>query len=190
VAKMQFTGGLPKYNLLAENSFKGVGNFGFPGGENSEFKINEKTILFNSFFAGKNHFNENYIDHSEADEIFFQIIILTDFVDTLNYKHLSSEVISRNHPDYFGQGFYKTKNAKIDYVAFLTADRSSYAIINTRLFDLKYGKTILIAPQRNKSLRSMQINSPKLSSKQVEDYTKKLLDREDIKLFFNAKGNI
>ena len=111
-------------------------------------------------------------------------------MDTTNYSHVLSEIISRNHPDYIGQGFYRTKENKIDYTAFITADRNAYAIIDMRLFDLKRGKTILIAPQTDHSIRSMQIQSPQLSSDQMEDYTKSLLEKEEVVSFFTAKGNI
>lgn len=181
---------VPKYDILVVNSFNGVGNFGYPGGEGLELKIDNKTILFNSFFVGVNAFNENYVGENKKDEVFFHIVILTDFIDTTNYSHLLSEIISRNHPDYIGQGFYKTKKNKIDYTAFITADRNAYAIINMRLFDLKYGKTILITPQQDGSIRSLQIKSPILSKDEIENYTKGLLEKENIKMFFMAKGNI
>lgn len=181
---------VPKYDLLAKKSFKGVGNFAYPGGEGSELKIGAKTILFNSFFVGTNFFNQNYIAKKAKDEVFFHILVLTDFVDTLNYSHVSSEIVSRNHPDYVGQGFYKTKTNSIDYSAFITADRNSYAIVNMRLFDLKYGRTIIIAPQTDNSFRSMQIESPPLSSEQIENYTKKLIEKAEIREFLTRKGTI
>lgn len=190
---LPFTSGIfpvPKYDILIANSFKGVGNFGYPGGEGVELKIENKTILFNSFFVGANVFNENYIGKNNQNEVFFHIIVLTDFIDTVNYSHLLSEIISRNHPDYIGQGFYKTLENKIDYSAFITADRNTYAIINMKLFDLKYGKTILIAPQNDGSMRSLQVKSPVLSKDDIEEYTKSLLEKEEIKMFFTAKGNI
>lgn len=180
----------PKYDLLVDKSFNGVGNFGLSGGEGNELKIEDKTILFNSFYAGKNAFNQAYLDDNKPNEIFFHIVVLTDLIDTLDYTHLMSGVVSRNHPDYIGQGFYKTKESRIDYAAFITADRNAYAIVNMRLFDLTKGKTILIAPQKDKSFRSMQIDSPSLSREEIEGFTKTLLETEDVRRFFTAAGNI
>ncbi len=122
--------------------------------------------------------------------MFFHIIVLTDFVDTVNYSHVLSEVVSGNHPDYIGQGFYNTANNRIDYSAFITSDRNAYAIVDMRLFDLTKGKTILIAPQKDKSLRSMQIDSPPMSSKEIEAYTKALVVRKGVKEFFVGEGSI
>jgi hypothetical protein len=180
---------VPDYNRPAANSFKGVGNFGYPGGTDAELHIDGKTILYNSFFAGANKWNNASLKNKK-NEIFFQIILVTDTVDTINYSHTGSEIISRNHPHYIGQGFYRTKNQKIEYVAFQTADRQSYAIVNMRLFDLSLGKTILIAPQTDESLRSMQINSPNLSSEEIELYTDSLISLPPIRQFFTQNGTI
>ena len=180
----------PEYDLLGENSFKGVGNYGLSGGEGLEIKVEDKTILFNSFFVGKNSFNKDYLDANQSNEIFFHIVVLTDFVDTVNYSHLLSEIVSRNHPDYIGQGFYKTQDNRIDYSAFITANRNAYAIVNMRLFDLTHGKTILIAPQKDRSFRTKQIKSPNLSSEEIDDYTRSLLKKEEIIRFFSFGGSI
>ena len=179
----------PKYDLVGKESFKGVGNFGFPGGDGFEKKIGTKTLLYNSFFAGKSVVTQPFVAN-DKDGVFFHIVVLTDFVDTVDYTHLSSEIISRNHPDYIGQGFYKTQNNTIDYVAFVTADQHAYAIVNTRLFDLSFGETILVAPQKDKSLRTLQIQSPALSSTTIDAYTDQLLQQQKVVDFFTYSGNI
>lgn len=180
---------VPNYDLIGKGSFTGLGNYGYTGAQGYFKKVKDKKILFNSFFVMKNTLNNIPIDEKE-NLIFFQIIMLTDYIDSQNFTHLGSEIISRNHPDYIGQGFYKTKNNKIDYAAFITHDQNSYAIINTRIFDLKYGKTILIAPQKDKSLRSMQIVSPILSSKEIDEYTDLLLRKKEVIQFFTHEKNI
>lgn len=146
-------------------------------------------MLFNSFFVGKNKWNTVEIGE-EKDEVFFHIVVLTDHIDTIEYKHLSSETISRNHPDYIGQGFYKTTNNQVDYCAFITAERKTYAIINMRLFDLSHGKTILVTPQKDRSLRKMQVMSPVLSSSRINEYTDTLLEKAEVIAFFTAENNI
>ncbi|MBP7166489.1 MAG: hypothetical protein KBB64_02410 [Bacteroidia bacterium] len=180
---------VPTYDLVGKGSFRGVGNFGFPGGEGSELKINDKTILYNSFFAGANPFNKAFID-GKKNEVFFQIIVLTDTVDTVNYSHVGSEVISRNHPNYIGQGYYKTKSQKIEYIAFQTADRHAFAMVNMRIFDLSLGRTILIAPQKDQSFHSKQINAQILSSEEIENFTDSLLKVPQIIQFFTQDGTI
>ena len=179
----------PHYDLVGEGSFKGVGNFGLSGGDDNELKLGDKTILYNAFYVGASEVNQAFLGEKK-DEVFFQIMVLTDFVDTVNYSHVLSEVVSRNHPHYIAQGSYKTKASSIDYAAFITADRNAYAIVNMRLFDLNLGKTILIAPQKDGSFRSMQLPSPPLSKDDVEGYSKQLLLREEVQDFFNQEGGI
>lgn len=178
---------VPDYKLPYKD-FRGMGNHGALT-ETNKKSIGDKTILYNSFFVRRNKFNEAYIEEKE-DEVFFHIIVLTDYIDTLSFSNAGSLVSSRDNPHLIGEGFFATKNNKIDYVSFITADRDMYAIVNMRLFNLKYGKTILISPQKDGSLRSMQIESPILSSKDIDTYTDKLLEEKQIRDFFLAKGNI
>ncbi|MBU2938301.1 hypothetical protein KO494_01995 [Lacinutrix sp. C3R15] len=174
---------VPNYNLVGEGSFKGLATL------YEELKLEDKNIIMNGFSIGKNELNKNRLKNTK-DEVFFQILVLTDTIDTINYKLNQSIVISRNHPDYLGQGFIKTKNNRIDYLAFQTAENNAYAIINTRLFDLNYGKTILIAPQKDKSLKSMQIKSSQISSDSIKSYTNELLLDKEIIHFFKKNENI
>jgi len=168
---------VPKYDLLGKGSFKGLGIIG------DKFPMKNKTIVMNSFFVKKNEFNKHRLK-DKKDEIFFQIIISTDTIDNVNHNLSGNFVLSRNHPDYLGQGFIKTKNNRIDYLAFQTPENNAYAIINTRIFDLNYGKTILIAPQKDKTLKSLQIKSPELTSDSILEYTKKLIKENKIIEFF------
>lgn len=176
---------VPKYELLGKESFKGVGN----GGNFSGVDVNGKKILYSYFLVNKNALTQDFVGN-KPNEVFFTIVTLTDFIDTINYTHAGVQVISRNNPDYIGQGFFRTRNDEIDYTAFLTANRDEYAIINMRLFNLKNGRIILIAPQKDGSLRSMQINPPILNDQELNDYINKILKQEDVKQFFTDKNNI
>lgn len=174
---------VPNYNLIGEGSFKGLATL------YEELKWKNKNIIMNGFSVGKNQLNKDRLKNSK-DEVFFQILVLTDTIDTINYKLNQSIVISRNHPDYLGQGFIKTKNNRIDYLAFQTAENNAYAIVNTRLFDLNYGKTILIAPQKDKSLKSLQIKSTPMTTDSIKSHTQKLLLDKEIIEFLKKKENI
>ena len=126
--------------------------------------------------------NEEYL-HGREDEVFMHILVLSDTIK----PDTQSVIWSRNYPDFYGQGSMKTKSATIEYASFLTAERSAFAIVNTRLFNLNYGKTILVAPQPDGTLRSMQIKSPELSNQTVKKYTAELLRREGVRRFFQKK---
>ena len=141
----------------------------------------------NSFFVAT---GEGMDDSESYNEIYFHLLVLTDRIDTVNYTHASSIVISRNHPDYVGQGFYQTENNRIDYFAFTTQSGDSYAIINTRLFNLSDGQTILIAPQKDRTLRSMQLQMPQQFAETIDSYSEELLLRKTVREFFLGSGSI
>lgn len=178
----------PDYDLLGEKSFGGVGTFGI-NGDGDEKKIQGKTFLYNSFYVGSSAITKPFVGQ-EPERVFFQIIVLTDFVDPVNYTHQQKLAFSRNHPNYMGEGFYKTQNNQIQYLAFLGANQDSYAIVNMRLFNLKNGRTVLIAPQKDGSIRSKQIDSPPLTSVEIDPFTDDLLKRPEVVEFFTASGNI
>lgn len=176
---------VPQYDLTGPDSFKGVG----VGGNFTGIDLDGKRIVYSYFFVNKNTLNAPYLA-DKPDEVFFTLILLTNLVDTVGFSHADVHVVSRNNPDYVGQGFFKTANDQIDYVTFLTAERDAYAIVNLRLFDLKYGRTVLIAPQKDGSLRSMQADGPLLESGEVDRYVQSLLERPDVHAFFMDDGAI
>ena len=171
------------YKLLGANSFKGLGS------ASNVKKINHKNISYSSFFIKKNDLNNKVLGSKKSD-VFFNILVLTDTLDLKNHKLSSSEINSRNHPNYIGQGMYKTKNNQIDYLAFKTADNSSFTIINMRLFDLKFGSTILIAPQKDKSLRSLQVKMPVMEYEELDTKIDSLINTQQVIDFFSKKSNI
>lgn len=171
---------VPRYDLIGKESFNGLGN------KTGEFQMKNKNLLMNSFFISNNTLNEKRLN-SRKDEIFFQIIVLTDTISNEN----QSVVLSRNHPDYFGQGFVRTINNRIDYLAFQTAENNSYAIVNTKIFDLNYGKTVLVAQKKDKTLRFLQIDQKRIiTSDSIVNYTEKLLLDKKVVDFFEQKGSI
>lgn len=181
--EQEFSGGIfavPKYNLVGENSFIGLG---YDGNFNG-LTLNNKKFLYNCFYATKNKFNKTFIKNTEQD-IFFIIAISTDFVDLEKFSHSRSLISSRNHPNYLAKGYYKTQQNTIDFNAFITGDRDAYAVINERIFDLTIGKMILIVPQKDGSLRSMQLEIPVLSIEKTKDYVEQMLkeNNEMIKFY-------
>jgi len=172
---------VPSYSLVGKGSFSGIGSMGATLGLD-----NFKNIVFNSFFVKSNSVNKKLLKNKK-DKVYFAVVVKTDTVDTKNYSHFKSQVISRNHPNYIGQGYFKTKQNQIDYTAFITPDGDSYAIVNIRLFDLNLGNIVLIAPQKDGSLRSMQLATPVLSSEEIWSYIEDQMLQDKIKTFFNLK---
>jgi hypothetical protein len=174
---------VPKYELVGDYGWTGLGSGGYWK------NCFGKTVVYSNFFVNKNESSKSFLG-DKKDEVFFTIIVLTDFIDSINYTHRKSNIVSRNNPDFVGQGFIKTKENKVDYSAFLTANRDQFALVNMRLFNLKYGRFILIAPQTDGSLRSLQLSSPILSSEEIDVYIDDILKQKKVATFFTNKGSI
>ncbi len=169
----------PHYEIQMKGTFSSSGNVG------GEVRLEGRNIFYESFFTGRNVNNAPYIGEKE-DEIFFLILVLTDEDENEYNSHISS----RNNPDIMGQGRFDTKDSKVDYIAFLTADRDNYAIVNGRLFNLRFGRTILVAPQKDGTFRSMQIDSPLMGADDIRVYVDSLIVESKVRGFFVAPGNI
>ena len=127
----------------------------------------------------------------ENNKIFFSILVLTDFIDEKDFTSMKSQIVSRNFPDVIGQGFIKTKQNKIDFSAFITLENDEFAIVNMKLYNLKYGNILLIAPQKDGSLRSLQIKEDiSLTTENLKSYLENLLTKPEIKTFFLNKNAI
>lgn len=176
---------VPKYELI-DTTFNGLGNSGSWKG----VELKGKKIIYHSLYVNKHSLNSAFIK-DKPNEVFFAIAVLTDSVDLKGYTHTNVNISSRNHPHYVGQGFVKTKSNEIDFLSFLTADRNDYAIVNMRLFDLRIGRIILIAPQKDGTLRSLQLDSGIMSSEEMDKHLKNLMSSDkNVIDFFTKKGNI
>lgn len=179
---------VPHYNKLG--TYEGGGNATNAYGRSiSDYRliINEKEVVFNSLFLG----NSPFYKDKDRNRSFFTILTVIDTVSTKNYAINSSQFLSRNHPDYGGQGSFITKDNRIDYVAFTTPDKGSFAIVNMRLFHLEFGDIIIIAPQKDGSFRSMQIQGEKVEQTAFFAYLKeKVLKRDDVIRFLTNDGVI
>ncbi len=176
---------VPKYELT-DPTFDGLGNSGNWKG----FEVKGKKIIHHSLYVTRNAVNKTFIN-DKPNAVFFTIAVLTDSIDLKGYTHTDVSVTSRNHPHYAGQGFVKTKTNKVDFISFITADRNAYAIVNMRLFDLRIGRLVLIAPQKDGTLRSLQMNSPIMSSKEMDEYLEKVMSNDKRVIeFFTKPDNI
>ncbi len=181
----------PDYDSIAMSSFKGLGMalpLPLPAYPDMKLTVGGKDVVYASFFANDNPF---YQSQSRSDRVFFTLITVTDTLDENGYAVGAGQISSRNHPDYIGQGFFQTKSGKIDFTAFTTPEGEEYAIVNMRLFHLKYGNVILVAPQKDGTFRSMQLNESEMSSEEnYERIKSQILKRSDVIEFFSENGVI
>lgn len=156
-----------------------------------DFFIEEPFKITATFFLiGKHTYNWDEFKESETHRAFFNLLVLTDTIDTLDYSVVNSYVTSRNHPDYVGEGRIITKHLNVDYVTFHRPDHTSYAIIGTKLFDLQLGQTIIVAPQKDGSVRFLQLDTQRLLLNEVEPFMNALIKKDPVKGFLSADGNI
>ncbi|QTN38695.1 hypothetical protein HZ996_05850 [Cryomorphaceae bacterium] len=170
---------VPNYEL-ANNEFQGVAS----GGEWSGIEIGDKKAVY---------LNMQYAlgEEQTQTQVFFSIVVLTDSIAADGYSHAELFVNSRNHPHYSGEGFVLTKTNPVEFIAFETADHNAYALVNMRLFDLRIGRVVLIAPQTDGSFRSLQLSTKANSPGEMDSYIKELLRSDkQVKEFFQAEGAI
>lgn len=179
---------VPHYNKLGPYGGGGfVGNAQARSKDDYKLMVKDKEVVFNSYFIG----NSPFYKKDQRDRVFFTIITVVDSVDTNNFVPGMALMSSRNHPDYGGEGSIITKTNRIDYVTFTTPDKGSFAIVNMRLFHLEHGDTIIVTPQKDGSLRSLQIKGDRVNNEQVfESVKNSILKREDVIEFILADGVI
>lgn len=151
-------------------------------------EINDKIIKGGAFAVST---NQNTIepehDSERSNYIFFNILILTDKPDS---EDSSLSVSSRNYPHHTCQGRRKTSKGNIDWIAMHLASGEKFALVSTKYFNLKFGQTILVAPQQDGSIRFKQVNLPPLSTKEIDNEIVKLGARNDVIEFFTKSTNI
>ena len=155
------------------------------------FEISKKMIRGVMFSWGKCDVNRHLAsDPSHTSICYLNLFILTDAAE--NEKALA--MTSRNYPHVLSTGKQKTSVGDVDWVHVGMADGNNLVIINQRIFDLKYGKTVLVAPQKDGSLRFKQLKAPaSFDSKNSEfrdNFLKELKSNEDVVSFFTTANTI
>ena len=121
---------VPYYDSLGPFNGCGVmGNLYARSKAEHQLRVKDQEVVFTSFFIGDSPFYEK----ENSNRVFFTIISVVDSVDANQVVPGMNLISSRNHPDYGGEGSIITKNNRIEYVAFTTPDKGSFAIVNMRL---------------------------------------------------------
>ncbi|TDQ33361.1 hypothetical protein [Zeaxanthinibacter enoshimensis] len=166
---------------VAEYNTPGNGTMGFP------LKIGERDVVSRSVFIRRGEQNESLLKPlNKNSEVLINLLCLTDDVSLPN----PSIVTSRNHPNYLAEGTFNSRNYKTDWVVIRAYDGKSYAIINMKFFNLKYGRTILVAPQQSGEIHFKQLQDELLEETEVELYLDQLTRNIEVIDFFVKEGNI
>jgi hypothetical protein len=161
-----------------------------PGNGNGpiEIKIAGKNLIGQYAIIGRFEYS-NYLFRNTDDQYvcYFAILTIADGKKTENPVLASS----RNHPHYFSQGSLNTTTkSRVDWIAMQLADKTAYAIVNGRIFDLRVGRVILAAPQKDGSIRFYQMESPAMNSTERKSYFNNLKNDTLVNSFFSNPGNL
>jgi len=152
-------------------------DWGFVLSERLELKIGNK--LLKGFCIA--YAKDKYRSINSSDDFFivkFNILYLSDLTEQDVFS-----ITSRNYPHYMSTGKQKTKQGEIDWVQMDLADSRNFAIINQRYFDLEFGKTIIVIPHKDGSIRLCQIDES--ISSFGEDYNEEI-DSKKIESYYNS----
>jgi hypothetical protein len=153
-----------------------------------ELNIGEKQIKGASFAVSTNEYSiEPKHNPEKSNIIFFNILVLTDKPESENS---SNSVSSRNYPHHTCQGRRKTSIGNVDWFAMHLATGVKFATISTKYFNLDFGQTILVAPQKDGSLRFKQMDLPMLSTDEIDGHLAKIEGQKDVIEFFKKESNI
>ncbi|WP_370214964.1 hypothetical protein [Mesoflavibacter profundi] len=160
---------------------------------------NKYSEIFNSYPLNKSPFPVAEYDYAvssipftiEKDSIIFKGVRIGEYVNPESEKVIdkltlliltnnkdaeeNTLVDSRNYPYLTAQGIFKVSNIDFDWVFSASPDGFSTLLINMKLFDLRFGETIIIYPQMDKSFLYDQLEESPNNYENFEDFKKVIL---------------
>jgi hypothetical protein len=127
-------------------------------------------------------------ENPESEKIIdkLTLLILTNDKDAEE----TTLVDSRNYPYLTAQGIFKVTNNEFDWVFYASPDGFSTLLINMKLFDLRFGETIIIYPQTDKSFLYEQIKDSPNNYGNFEDFKKLIMNNPKVKKQLISEKNI
>lgn len=148
-----------------------LNNFPFPVADydyavySNPFTIKTDSLIFKGIQVGK-------YENPESDSVItkLSLIVLTNndsiepetFVDSRNYPYLTAE------------GNFPLRIQNFKWVFQATPDGFSSLLFSMKLFDLRFGQTIIIYPQKNNSFLYDQIDESPNNYANLKDYIDKM----------------
>lgn len=153
-----------------------LNNYPFPVADydyavySNPFTIKIDTLIFKGVQVGE------YVN-SDSDSIITKLtlIVLT------NDDKVESEtfVCSRNFPYLTAEGNFRLPKQNFEWVFQATPDGFSSLFFSMKLFDLRFGQTIIIYPQEDNSFLYVQIDESPNNYSKFEDYTEKIKENKN-----------
>ncbi|MEM9930061.1 MAG: hypothetical protein AAF840_09595 [Bacteroidota bacterium] len=147
----------------------------------------------NIAYARDAYREEDFTDPDSFYETYCTLIFLTDWPQSSNS---ANHIVSRNYPHYLATGKKRTSTGDIDWLQMNLADGQNFVVISQRYFDLHFGRTILVAQQKDGSLRFLQVEASPGEVDQkgqlagLEGYFQSLANDDKVASFFNNQNVI
>lgn len=127
-------------------------------------------------------------EHPESETINHKLtlLVLTNDKDSKE----NTLVDSRNYPYLTAEGTFEVRNNEFDWVFSASPDGFSTLILNMKLFDLRFGETIIIYPQKDKSFLYGQIKDSPNNYGSLKEFKKKIMDNPEVKNQLESQKNI
>lgn len=132
--------------------------------------------IADSHFSGIS-FGEN-TGGKENKMIFKHEITLIFYTGNKDYQ-LNGYVGSRNAPYLTVQGQANLDNL-YEYIGIKSPDDTGFLIVNLKSFDLRFGQTIIIFPNKNNSFYYLQLNEEPSIGQKMEDFVSKIKTNSQI----------
>lgn len=145
------------------------------------FTIESEGIIFKGVRVGE-------YENPESEKIIdkLTLLVLTNDKDAEE----TTMVDSRNYPYLTAQGIVKVKNNEFDWVFAASPDGFSILMLNMKLFDLRFGETIIIYPQTDKSFLFDQIKDSPNHYEDFEDFKKAIVNHPEVRKQIISERNI
>lgn len=180
----------PRLDLPLFDSPFPTPKYSSPGNGHGSIKteIGGKKIIGHNVIIGNGEHSAHLFENPNDEYVtYFTILTISDGKDLGN----PVSATSRNHPHYISQGSLNTTTkSRVDWIAVQLADKNAYAIVNSRLFDLRVGRLILVAPQKDGSIRFYQMDAPPMNLEEREKYIADLKTKQKSIEFFKNENNI
>jgi hypothetical protein len=135
------------------------------------FSIEIDSIVFKGVRIGE-------YENPESEKIInkLTLLILTNDKDSEE----TTLVDSRNYPYLTAQGTFEVRNNEFDWVFSASPDGYSTLLLNMKLFDLRFGETIIIYPQTDKSFLYEQLKDSPNNYKNFEDFKNSIINNQKV----------
>ncbi|CAM4278387.1 hypothetical protein [Flavobacterium terrigena] len=132
------------------------------------FTIEKKGLIFKGVRIGE-------YENTESEKIIDKLTLLILTNDKNSEENTLVE--SRNFPYLTAQGTFKIPNNTYDWVFSASPDGYSTLLVNMKLFDLRFGETIIIYPQDNKSFFYDQIKDSPNNYTSFDDFKNAIINK-------------